>query len=125
MPDTDFLNIGHNLRMLRKLRGISQATLGQMIGVSGQMIQKYETGQSQVSSKTLHLLAEKLNADIRQFFDGSDGFVDLSEDGATYEVEVDDRIKDLIKVYSQLSNHDKDRLIAMATVLASLKKDKS
>ncbi|MBW8309665.1 MAG: helix-turn-helix domain-containing protein [Candidatus Paracaedibacteraceae bacterium] len=125
MPDTDFLNIGHNLRMLRKLRGISQAALGQMIGVSGQMIQKYETGQSQVSSKMLHLLAEKLNADIRQFFDGGEGFVDLSEDGATYEVEVDDRIKDLIKVYSQLSNDDKDRLIAMANVLSSLKKDKS
>ncbi|WP_010300026.1 helix-turn-helix domain-containing protein [Candidatus Odyssella thessalonicensis] len=125
MSEDSYINIGHNLRMIRKFRGLSQAALGKSIGVSGQMIQKYETGQSQVSSKTLHLLADKLNVDIRQFFDSSEAYVDLSEeDGSAYELELNSGIKELIRVYVQLSNDDQERLIALATALINRKNDR-
>lgn len=114
--------VGRNLRAIRKLRGFSQAHLGSLVGITGQMIQKYETGQSEVSSKMLSMLAGKLGVDIRQFFDESGGFIDLSEDGQSYEVDLDEQTRELIRAYAQLSKDDKERLIAVATAFINLKK---
>jgi transcriptional regulator with XRE-family HTH domain len=124
MIKINLVNIGTNLKIIRKMKGFSQAELGKRIGVSGQMIQKYETGQSQVSSKILQLLAEHLAVDIRQFFDEGEGYLDLSEDGKTYEVGLDEGMKELMRAYAQLTTDDRKHLAAMAVVLANLKKDR-
>lgn len=120
-------HIAQNLKLIRKLNGLSQAALGKLIGVTGQMVQKYETGQSEISSSTLKELAHVLQVDIRQFFGEGESYADLAEDceAEPYQVDLDDKTKVLLRAFSQLSQDDKDRLIAMADALSNFKKETS
>jgi DNA-binding XRE family transcriptional regulator len=60
--------IGRRIRHRRWFLGISQPELGDMVGVSFQQIQKYETGRNRVSASTLWRVADALNCDIDFFF---------------------------------------------------------
>lgn len=115
--------IAQNLKLIRKLKGLSQAALGKLIGVTGQMVQKYESGQSEISSTTLKELSAVLGVDIRQFFDAGESYVDLADEADTYEIELDEKTKELLRTFAILNQDDKNRLIAMAEALASMKKE--
>ena len=45
--------IGQNLRTLRKQAGMSQAALGQTVGITFQQIQKYESGQNRIAGSRM------------------------------------------------------------------------
>ena len=45
--------IGAQIRVLRVAAGLSQAALGEVIGVTYQQIQKYECGKDRVAASTL------------------------------------------------------------------------
>ena len=60
--------IGNNLRRLRKLRGMSQQKLGEIIGMSYQQIQKYELGYNRIAALTLLRISEALGYDFRLFY---------------------------------------------------------
>ena len=62
--------IGANLRFLRLAKGMSQARLGETLGMSFQQVQKYETGRNRISAPVLHLLSETLDAPVSAFFAG-------------------------------------------------------
>ncbi len=62
--------IGARLRALRVAAGMSQSTLGEVIGVSFQQIQKYEKGKDRISASTLQVLAAALGVHPGSFFDG-------------------------------------------------------
>ena len=62
--------IGARLRALRIAAGMSQGTLGEVIGVSFQQIQKYEKGKDRVAASTLQVLAAALKVHPGSFFDG-------------------------------------------------------
>lgn len=49
--------IGGRIRMLRKMRSISQPELAAAIGLSFQQVQRYETGESSLSVATLSKIA--------------------------------------------------------------------
>ena len=61
--------IGKRLRQRRNALGISMATLGLIIGVEHQQIQKYETGTSRISAAQLYELANSMGVPIGWFFD--------------------------------------------------------
>lgn len=61
--------IGGRLRVLRVAAGMSQAVLGEAIGVSYQQIQKYECGKDRVAASTLQVLAAALDIHPGSFFD--------------------------------------------------------
>lgn len=63
---------GTKLRALRQSVGISQATLGKEIGVTGQQIQKYESGINCLSIDKLHQLAELFEVSTAVFFPAED-----------------------------------------------------
>ena len=71
------LKIGHVLKCLRRINGISQQKLGKLCGVSFQQIQKYEKGESRISSSYLFMISKILKVPINTFFDGDDD--DLEE----------------------------------------------
>lgn len=52
--------IGARVREWRRKRNKSQPELGQVLGVSEQMIQKYETGKSSLTALKLVAIAEFL-----------------------------------------------------------------
>ena len=53
--------VGENIRQARRVRGVSQEELGARVGVSKQMIQKYETGESSISAVRLREVCDALN----------------------------------------------------------------
>ncbi|WP_081631072.1 helix-turn-helix domain-containing protein [Aureimonas ureilytica] len=74
-PDLDPYDVmfGANLRNLRVHRGISLTSLGEMLGVSYQQVQKYETGRNRASVSTLVRITQFLEVDVYSLLAGIDG----------------------------------------------------
>ncbi len=59
--------IGKKIRVLRKLRGFSQTQLAEKIKCVFQSVNKYETGEQNVSVEKLYLISKALGANIQYF----------------------------------------------------------
>ena len=59
--------IGQKLRAARLQAGLSQETLGEMLGVSFQQIQKYEKGTNRMDVNRMVECAKVLNVDLDYF----------------------------------------------------------
>ena len=68
-PDVE---LGKRIRLRRVEQKISQAELGDKLGVSFQQVQKYENGMNRVSASRLFQLARVLQVPVSYFFE-SDG----------------------------------------------------
>ena len=60
--------VGRNLRAIRLRQNMTQKQVGNLLGVSFQQIQKYETGQNQVSLAKLVRLCDIYDVPIEEFF---------------------------------------------------------
>jgi transcriptional regulator with XRE-family HTH domain len=60
--------IGANICALRMRTGLSQAALGERIGVTFQQIQKYERGTNRISASLLFRVSQILDVPIEYFF---------------------------------------------------------
>lgn len=60
--------IGKRLRLRRIEFGLSQETLGKLIGVTFQQIQKYEKGINHLSAAKLYLFSKVLHVDVSYFY---------------------------------------------------------
>ena len=61
MLQLDCKEIGQRIKMLRKRKGLNQTELAEILGKSLRTIQKYETGEIEVSISTINQLAEILD----------------------------------------------------------------
>ena len=92
--------VGARIRLLRKVRGLSQQALAEAAGVTFQQIQKYERGANRVSASMLARIAKTLSVPVAEMFGENaaySGAVDevaalLAEPGAL----------ELLKAYSGL-----------------------
>jgi transcriptional regulator with XRE-family HTH domain len=64
--------IGERIRSRRIQAGISQEALGRALGITFQQIQKYEKGANRVSAGRLLKIAEVLQCNVMDFFEGVD-----------------------------------------------------
>ena len=62
--------VGKRLRRRRRLLGLTQQALGEMVGIRFQQIQKYECGANRVSAARLFELAEALGVPVQYFYEG-------------------------------------------------------
>lgn len=62
--------VGKRLRRRRRLLGLTQQSLGDMVGIRFQQIQKYECGANRISAARLFELAEALSVPIQYFYEG-------------------------------------------------------
>jgi len=62
--------VGKRLRRRRRLLGLTQQSLGEMVGIRFQQIQKYECGANRVSAARLFELAEALGVPVQYFYEG-------------------------------------------------------
>ena len=60
--------VGARIRLLRKVRGLSQQALAEAAGVTFQQIQKYERGSNRVSASMLARIARTLDAPVSELF---------------------------------------------------------
>ena len=79
--------IGGRLKLRRSEMGMSQAKLGEQLGLSFQQIQKYENGKNRISASTLFQVSRILGVDFSYFVDGYGEVSSLHEDDdVTYQV---------------------------------------
>src|SRR3954469_3447930 len=64
--------VGTRLRLRRKMLGLSQEKLGELIGLTFQQVQKYERGANRIGASRLHELSQVLNIPVSFFFDDTD-----------------------------------------------------
>ena len=62
--------VGHNIRVQRLARKMSQTRLAGQIGVSFQQLQKYELGTNRVGASRLVRIAAALNVPVMALLDG-------------------------------------------------------
>ncbi len=90
LADPVDIAVGARIRLLRKVRGLSQQSLAESAGVTFQQIQKYERGANRVSASMLSRIAGTLDTPVSEMFgevNPASGAIDevaglLSEPGA-------------------------------------------
>jgi chemotaxis family two-component system response regulator Rcp1 len=68
--------IGCKLRSVRRGLDLSQSQLAELVDVSYQQVQKYETGGNRVSAAKLYKISETLKVPIDHFFEGLEAVCD-------------------------------------------------
>lgn len=68
------IDIAKRVRALRLQRGLSQAELGEVLGVTFQQVQKYERGTNRISAGRLYRIAGVLEVPVSFFYEGLEGF---------------------------------------------------
>lgn len=61
-------HIGRRLQDLRVIRGVSQAELGSVIGVTFQQVQKFEYGKNRIAAAQLFRFATHFGVSVDYFF---------------------------------------------------------
>ena len=94
-----------NLKLLRKEKGISQKTLGEVIGVSQQSINKYENYNIEPDISTLKHLAEYFNTSV-DYLIGNSELRQVAEVAMSFNLTQDET--DLVTEYRRLSDSEKE-----------------
>lgn len=89
--------VGHFIAKLRKKKGLTQDELGNMLGISGKSVSKWERGLNMPDISLIYKLSEVFDVDLNQLLNGEDAIksvVDLqNEENAvnTLKIESDDK----------------------------------
>lgn len=78
------LEIGKKIRVLRQHAGLSQEKLAELVGVTPQQIQKYESAKTRISTDKIQLIAHALQVGVSAFFHDRDADFTLNEFEAAF-----------------------------------------
>jgi transcriptional regulator with XRE-family HTH domain len=104
----DSAEIGFRLRTMRQQAGLTQEQLAEMIAVTSQQVQKYESGKSKLNTDRLQQIAKALSVPIHSFF--------LVQDESLPLVETE---KLLLNSYRSIASHEIQESILKITLHAS------
>ena len=112
--------------MRRTLIGLSQAKLGEALGLTFQQVQKYEKGTNRIGASRLHDIATVLEVPVEFFHEGapvadglSGGFDRGSANRLADQVITDEHLQ-LLKAFARISNDQvRRRLIKLLEAMAS------
>lgn len=90
--------VGLRVRDLRIALGLTQADLGQALGVSFQQIQKYERGENRIAASKLLQICKALGVSIAVLFEG----VEAEPNDET--LVIDSPAVDLLRHYSRIQS---------------------
>ncbi len=122
MTDNTDLHVGKRLRRRRRLLGLTQQNLAEMVGVRFQQIQKYECGANRITSSRLYDLSKALNVSVQYFFDGIDseemqGLAANDADRMDGDVLSQKETLELVRAYYRLGERPRKRLLELAKAL--------
>lgn len=60
------IKIGKKIHFLRRVKKMSQTDLGRCLNITGQQIQKYESGANEISVVKLYKLAEIFGVNVKE-----------------------------------------------------------
>ena len=111
-------HLGSKLRMRRLALGLTQTKVAQAINVTFQQIQKYQKGTNGISSLRIMQLANFLKVPVVYFFENYPSY----EGGATVESGEDLNYSFLAKLFSGLSEQQKEKIFQVLKNTRTLEK---
>jgi transcriptional regulator with XRE-family HTH domain len=112
--------VGHNIRVHRLDRGLSQTELGRHIGVTFQQVQKYENGTNRVGSGRLFDIASVLSVPVSIFYEGADQVDEKSADGSPIALLAEPYALRLLQAFGHIEDAELRRsLVEMAETFAA------
>lgn len=69
-PNVIDAHVAQRIKMLRKVLGIKQRKLADLLGISPQQIQKFEAGRDRYKAGHLHFLSQMFGVEIDFFYEG-------------------------------------------------------
>ena len=104
-------HLGSKLRMRRLALGLTQTKVAQAINVTFQQIQKYEKGTNGISSLRIMQLGSILKVPVMYFFEDYPGYLEANKDNKDNTGEVDLNYSFLAKLFSTLSDKQKEKIL--------------
>ena len=92
-------NISCNLKLARKIKSLSQANVAEVLGVSYQQIQKYESGKNRISAIDLFIISNFLGVPIEKFYTSN-----FAEIYSVSQQNNEDEANDLLKEFKSIKN---------------------
>lgn len=122
MTNSIDIYVGSRLRRRRRLLGLTQANLGEQVGIRFQQIQKYECAANRISASRLFDLSEALHVPVQYFYDGlSDKDAANDSDVLPSDVLSQRETMELVRAYYSLKEEPRRRLLDLAKAMTSSK----
>ena len=118
-------HLGSKLRMRRLSLGLTQTKVAQAINVTFQQIQKYEKGTNGISSLRIMQLSNFLKVPVVFFFEDFPLYQTSSENSLNNEKIEDLNYSYLSKLFSSLSEDQKEKIFAVLKNTRNLEKKKT
>ena len=119
MEDNFNKHLGNKLKLRRLALGLTQTKVAKAINVTFQQIQKYEKGTNGISSLRIMQLANFLKVPIVFFFEDLPTYTEESSDS---DKTVDLNYSFLAKLFSNLSNQQKEKIFQVLRNTRTLEK---
>jgi transcriptional regulator with XRE-family HTH domain len=129
MANSIDLHVGRRLRRRRRLMGMTQQQLADMVGIRFQQIQKYECGANRITASRLFELSGALSIPVQYFYDGLAAMTAANEPPANDHAEIGPEVLrqketiELIRAYYRLGERPRRRLLDLAKALEDDKRD--
>ena len=115
--------VGRNIRIHRLVRGLTQESLGEQLGVTFQQIQKYEKGTNRVGSGRLYQIATIFEVPVTTFFEGGDAPMTLKK-ASPFDLLSDPVSLRLVQAFAEISDPKARRaMLALVESMSSSDKD--
>ena len=115
-------HLGSKLRMRRLALGLTQTKVAQAINVTFQQIQKYEKGTNGISSLRIMQLGKILNVPVVYFFEDYPEYSESEKQIKDNTKEDDLNYSFLAKLFSTLSDKQKEKILQVLKNTRSLEK---
>jgi len=115
-------HVGAQVRLRRRMLGVSQEKLADQLDLTFQQVQKYERGHNRISASKLFQIAQALETDISQFFrglatGGEDGEIRVHRDAVSEFLATPDGLE-LVQLWGQVPPRSRRKLIGLIRVMA-------
>ena len=115
-------HLGSKLRMRRLALGLTQTKVAQAINVTFQQIQKYEKGTNGISSLRIMQLGKILKVPVMYFFEDYPEYSEIMKYNKDNTGEEDLNYSFLVKLFSALSDKQKEKILQILKNITSLEK---
>jgi len=115
-------HLGSKLRMRRLALGLTQTKVAQAINVTFQQIQKYEKGTNGISSLRIMQLGKILKVPVIYFFEDYPEYSEVAKYDKDNTGEEDLNYSFLVKLFSSLSDKQKEKILLILKNVRSLEK---
>ena len=123
MANSIDLHVGRRLRRRRRLMGMTQQQLADMVGIRFQQIQKYECGANRITASRLFELASALSIAVQYFYDGLATIVAANDPPANDHIDISPDVLrqketlELVHAYYRLGERPRRRWLDLAKAL--------